>query len=326
MSHCRLYVGTDTGTSHLAALMDVPQLTFRFVGNVQGNDDFLPLMERVNRRYFRRLPDAAWDRPDEVLGAVIRNLRELRICKIFRPDPYNVGDMVARPSLYFPLEGSDYDVRLDDLTAIRSQVSIVGGGGLLSTYEKELSILKNQIIVWGAGSNYHGETEVRYPDWLDRCVLVGVRDHGTRFRWVPCPSCMSPLFDVQRSRRAVREAVVYRHSLKWLDGIPEGLDLPTLTNGEESLEIVLAFLASAEVVITSSYHGAFWATLLGRKAIAVPFSSKFYGYRHPPILATGRQLDDWRSIAKDCTTYPDALEECRTANNAFYEDVRRFVR
>jgi hypothetical protein len=325
LNHCRLYVGTDTGTSHLAALMDVPQLTFRFVGQVQGNDDFLPMMERTNRRYFRRLEDAVWQRPDEVLGAVIRNLRELRICKVFRPDPWNIGDWAARPSLYFPISGADYDVRLDDMAAIPSEVAIVGGGGLLSTYESELSNLKHRVIIWGAGANHHGETQLRYPPWLEDCALVGVRDYGTRFRWVPCASCMSALFDKYRSRPPEREVVVYRHSLQWLDTIPTDLQLPTLTNQEMSFENVLAFLASAEVVITSSYHGAYWATLLGRKVIAAPFSSKFYGFRHPPVLATGERLADWRSLAKDCEIYLNSLEECRTVNLAFYEDVKRTI-
>jgi hypothetical protein len=325
LSHCRLYVGTDTGTSHLAALMDVPQLTFRFVGQLQGNDDFLPMMERANRRYFRRLADSVWDRPDEVTGAVIRNLRELRTCKVFRPDPWNIGDWAARPSLYFPISGADYDVRLDNLSDISSQVSIVGGGGLLSTYERELSNLNNRVVVWGAGANDHGETQIRYPPWLERCTLVGVRDYGTRLRWVPCASCMSTLFNKYRSRQPEQEAVVYRHGLKWLDTIPQQLELPTLTNQESSFENVLSFLASAAVVITSSYHGAYWATLLGRKVIAAPFSSKFYAFRHPPILATGEQLNDWRSLAGDCTTYSDALEECRTVNLAFYDDVKRII-
>jgi len=325
LSRCRLFLSTDTGTSHLAAMMNVPQLAFRYVGALVTHDDFLPLMEQTNRCYFRRIPDEAAERPEEIVAAVVRALEELRVCHVYRPDPYNIGDLAALPAEYFPIPGAKYDVRLDDLTSIRSAISIVGGGGLISTYERELEKLGNKVVVWGAGSNYHGELTLRYPEWLSRCALVGVRDFGGPFRWAPCASCMSPLFDRLRAQKPKREAVVYRHFLKMLDGIPTDLNLPSLTNGEPSLENVLEFLASAEVVMTSSYHGAFWATLLGRKVIAVPFSSKFYGFRHPPVLANGEALRDWRSLAGQAAAYPEALEECREATLAFHRDVLALV-
>ena len=48
---------------------------------------------------------------------------------------------------------------------------------------------------------------------------------------------------------------------------------------------VLEFLGSSEVVVTSAYHGLYWATLLGRKVVvANMFSSKFAAFPYPPAL------------------------------------------
>lgn len=75
LSRCQLFVGTDTGLSHLAALMDAPSLVW-YVPRTNGRN-LIPLVERANKGYFRRLPDEHL-RPDEVVGGVIRCLLERR--------------------------------------------------------------------------------------------------------------------------------------------------------------------------------------------------------------------------------------------------------
>jgi len=204
-----------------------------------------------------------------------------------------------------------------------STVLLLGGGGMLgqpwSHRLKEYIDAKPRVsVLWGVGSNTHSSAKVTFPKWLDRVDLAGVRDYGTAYRWVPCPSCLSPLFD--RGYAVEHEAVVYRHAIRELDTIPK-LNLPTMTNGNPSLEQVLRFMGSAETVITSSYHGAYWASLLGRKVIAVPFSSKFYGMKHAPVLVNAERAAEWARIVVDAKAYPHALQECRQANDEFYEDV-----
>jgi hypothetical protein len=58
--------------------------------------------------------------------------------------------------------------------------------------------------------------------------------------------------------------------------------------------------------------------LLGRKCIAIPFSSKFLRMKHPPVLS---HQTEWKSHIGKATTYDDALSESRTANIKFYADV-----
>jgi exopolysaccharide biosynthesis predicted pyruvyltransferase EpsI len=90
-------------------------------------------------------------------------------------------------------------------------------------------------------------------------------------------------------------------------------------NLKTSVEAVAAFLGSAETVVTSSYHGAYWASLLGRRVVGIPTSSKFYGLKHAIPLCT---IEDWPRFEKLARSYPEALDDCRSANIAFAEKVK----
>lgn len=74
LQKCKLYVGSDTGVSHLAAMIDTPMVMFYFAS--RGRPDLTGIMQRATRGFYYRAPDAAWGRPDEILGAVVRCLSE----------------------------------------------------------------------------------------------------------------------------------------------------------------------------------------------------------------------------------------------------------
>ena len=117
----------------------------------------------------------------------------------------------------------------------------------------------------------------------------------------------------------VNEVVVYEHKNHPLN--IEGF--PKMTNREMQLDTVLAFLGSATTVITNTYHGVYWATLLKRKVVVVdPWSTKFQAFKHAPAFA---QLDNWRSHIKEAKIYVEALNECREANLRFSELARNII-
>ena len=70
LAHCKFYIGTDTGLSHLAALMDVPSFIFRY--GHPGAPNLMGMYKRANQSSVTTLPDECWDRPDEILGAAIK--------------------------------------------------------------------------------------------------------------------------------------------------------------------------------------------------------------------------------------------------------------
>ncbi len=210
---------------------------------------------------------------------------------------------------------------------------VFGGGGIQPKAWRRIRDLVECFppwllcVIWGMGINDHGRFDQHYPAelaWLEARpnVRIGLRDRFYR-KYVPCASCMHPKFETVREVH--RPLGLYVHHLYDLE-----LDGPRLTNvtgGDvaTSFSAVLDFLGSSEVVVTNTYHGAYWATLLGRRAVVVsPFSNKFFGFPFEPL------------VFQDCATlaavgmpalielaprYPDALAQCRSINFAFHRLV-----
>jgi hypothetical protein len=245
---------------------------------------------------------------------------------IFRIDPTNVGDFYSSPIHYFDwlssvrafdIETTDYDRYAEQLKAANV---ILGGGGILQFQQMDslYNAAPQSLIAWGAGHNQK-DTEQLIPDSrLKKFSLAGIRDYGTGYEWVPCASCLHPVFDDQPSKPE-NEVVVYEHKDRPLN--IEGL--PKMTNREMQLDKVVAFLGSAATVVTNSYHGVYWATLLKRKVVvAGVWSNKFQAFKHPPAFA---EIDDWRDHIKDARVYEEALDECREANLRFSGLVRNII-
>ena len=98
-----------------------------------------------------------------------------------------------------------------------------------------------------------------------------------------------------------------------------------------NLDEALKFLSSAEYIFTNSFHGLYWATLLGKKVAVLPwyrkrkhgFSNKFQSFKYRPAY-----IEDVRHFLKyidSMKSYPNALQECRDTNNDFYKEVRTII-
>ena len=248
------------------------------------------------------------------------------VVNLHRLDTDNLGDLVSSPTLYFDFLKA---VRRYDLLRVSARVTrgarliLFGGGGLLdndyfrSGWKDVMGASTAEMIGWGLGHNRHGTTRATYPDFLGRFSLLGVRDFDPdlppRVDWVPCASCMHEEFGAPHE--ITTDVVCYEHGRHAL-GVS---GLPTMKNTERDGVKAIRFLASAETVLTNTYHGMYWATLLGRKVIVFPYSSKFHGFKYPVAMSTP---EAWRSARAAAVGSPEALAECRAANLRFADNVR----
>jgi hypothetical protein len=241
----------------------------------------------------------------------------------------NIGDYVSSPFRYFDLGPHRQMVDLAEDPDAGVSAVIYGGGGI------GLRLLRHPgwrqrapvSIAWGVGTSDARDMNVikRPPaPWL---TLFGSREWGQPGAvWVPCASCMSPLFDQLRPAPA-HEAVLYFNRDRALANPDQALVIDGLPCGDNWMPFdeALAHLASGATVVTDSYHGAYWAALLGRKAVLVaPYSSKFHGFRHPPAIAADPQ--SWQQAAKGAQSYADALAVSRQANLDFYWRVMELIK
>lgn len=237
----------------------------------------------------------------------------------------NVGDLRCGPAEYVDFLHAFKTIeifRCRRPMKLADKPVIVGGGGLFGNefFADQLdNIVRSQpklLVCWGAGQNTHHSASVQYPDVLKRFDLVGLRDHGNPYEWVPCVSCLHPAFD--KTYAIKHDVVLYNHSEF---ASLQGAGFPELSNDETDLDKIIAFLGSGATVLTTSYHGAYWATLLGRKVVVLDaFSSKFHAFRHAPALVAS---DTWQEGIRKAVTYPDALAESRDANQAFGLKVKQ---
>lgn len=241
----------------------------------------------------------------------------------------NLGDRTCHPLDYFDLtSGGLNQVTCADVRAFpfieKLDVVVFGGGALGTLSQRVREIYPNAAFVgWGVGCtsrNMAPVNAVAHDKASAGFSLWGARDWGASQDYVPCVSCMSPIFDEELTIR--HETVVYGHSgVRPLKSEAEKLGLPYMDNTTPvTLREALEFLASGETVITSSYHGAYWGTLLGRKVAMIPFGAKFFSLKHRPPVA-----EDIASGRRIAVSTAGVLEESRSLNLNFSKRVQALL-
>lgn len=213
----------------------------------------------------------------------------------------------------------------------RGALVVLGGGGLFSpkkAFKKVRWLLKHRTcVIWGSGENwvinvkggYLSKRPLHLPSYIKRAQLIGLRDYTGIYNHVPCVSCMHEAFN--HNYEVVRQIGFYCH---------KRINLPCnghekMTNDGSSLEEKLAFLGGCEYVVTNSYHGAYWAALLGCRVLCVPFASKFYGMDAPITFSTPDHISDQEILAIKYPATDGYLEFCRRKNMEFGQLVKKFA-
>ena len=107
------------------------------------------------------------------------------------------------------------------------------------------------------------------------------------------------LFALHRDTR--REGAFLERVLKRAPGPYE------IVFNDEGAERIIGKMRSASAVVTNSYHGAYWATLLAKPVVAIGGGTKMLLMKHKPTIA---DADSWDARLKEAVGYRDALQEC----------------
>ena len=142
-----------------------------------------------------------------------------KVIEVHRKVHNNVGDYFCNPSRYFTIDADSQELMYNP-TPLDDKDLIVGGGGLIhKKFNKHIQILLHKnprtATLWGIGHNFGAKHvtkvgDVYYPDWIERCNLIGIRDwiDGYHKWYLPCVSCMHPCFSWNYE---VRHETVYSH-------------------------------------------------------------------------------------------------------------------
>jgi hypothetical protein len=275
----------------------------------------------------------------------------MRVIVTSRHNEQNLGDRATSPANYFPWLSKAERIDLWD-TDLRSilvpndpTLVIVGGLGVFGwgtglgfdrstrtvTFDSNVEALADlqvaNVVLWGVGHESRHLTSISYPEYLGKFRLVGLRDYsdGTniavppKYEWVGCPSCLHPVFNhLDRYKRKTTEVIIYDHRDHRVEINDPGI--PRMDHYASTMEEVIAWLGSAETVLTTSYHGALWATFLGAKVIIPhPWATKLLLYKHQPIVI--ESAHDWKHARRKAKVFPESLSECRTATEIFGKKV-----
>lgn len=223
----------------------------------------------------------------------------MKIVNIHLPNSKNIGDEVCSPVHYFDIDATI--IKLGDEIPSDQDVVIWGGGCIASQAPRDIMYGgKYKRVIWGAGVTQRGVLQFPKQPSYQGIDLAGIRDFpnpaGTC--WVACPSTMSSLFD--NPPEPTQDIVYYGH--KALS------PMESMNNDHMNFEEVVAHLQKGQKIVTSSYHGMVWGTILGREVEVIPFGAKFYG---------------WPWMNKRAPT--DILSICRETNLEFYEKFNNLL-
>jgi hypothetical protein len=235
----------------------------------------------------------------------------------------NIGDKMCGPAQYFWPNSVTRASFVYELTVPEN--AILGGGQVftqIDDYSKKFE--KNptgHLVAWGVGVPLKGNNDKLVLNVASRFALFGTRNFDWRdeLNFVPCASCMSKVFDSAPS--PTHEVVIFAHKKKTpflnsVDGVP------FMNNKNQNPQSVIDFIAKGETVVTSSYHGVYWAQLLGRKIVCIPYNRKFSTFQYIPVTASE---SSWKSMIKRAHRTEALLEEYRDINMRFAKQVAELM-
>lgn len=192
---------------------------------------------------------------------------------------------------------------------------------LIKEYMDKLDHAKSPRYFWGGGYNGEYSKKIKanfeWPGWMVEFNKVGVRDWGQSLPWTPCASCMHPSL---RKKYSVKNDIIFFEHKKQLLKDFGTESIPRFINSGSNIEQTIELLGSSNTILTNSYHGAYWGTLLKKKVIVVgAWGAKFYALRHMPYILD--KNEPWQSSIANAQIYDSALDECIDATEKYWQEI-----
>lgn len=182
-------------------------------------------------------------------------------------------------------------------------------------------------VIWGAGHNSDTSTnfdDISWPKSFVNYSHIGIRDYSetSRFTWTPCASCMHPAI---RKQYAIKNDVIWFEHKKQLIRDFGSDPIPRFINSGSNIEQTIELLGSANIILTNSYHGAYWGTLLKKRVIIVGgvWSTKFNWLKHSPTILEKKQ--NWKDVIDSTPIYETALTECEYATEQYWNIIKGVI-
>lgn len=260
-------------------------------------------------------------------------------------DRSNQGDILSGPYRYFDFPERE-QISWDNDILQPSEVSVTGkdvvvmGGGIYFTANKArlMKIIKASglFVGWGLGLDPRAEPEIFTRNY----DLLGTRERKSplidneKIFYVPCASCMHDAFDAAAEAVGAPAADVPAGKIALhVNGgfncheILRALSVsqvPT-TRTVDPFEKIIENLKGADCIVTNSYHGAYWGSLLGKRVVCIKTGvPKWDGLSEDIVFAGVKGLD--KSIEKARPVSADYLKECRLLNQQFYERLKELMK
>ncbi len=272
-----------------------------------------------------------------VLDAELQNNGVINLHRI---DPNNIGDFYCGPHQYFDVlkdsaldifdyKSSEKDARDHWIHMVSKNALIIGGGGLLNrgSFEKQMKLFENlgsrskKTVLWGVGHNEKDSKRFNkvssYNINTAKFGLVGVRDFSMQDNWVPCASCLHPIFDEPFEEKQQTGIIFHKKTIK-NSKLLKKLSIYPSTSNTTDLNKIVSFIGASETIVTDSYHAMYWAMLIGKKVIVIPNSSKFFDFKYQPVIST---FENFENDIHKAQSYSGVLEECREVNLKFADKV-----
>lgn len=277
-------------------------------------------------------------RKKEVIARILKSpvQNNIDVVNLHRYDPTNIGDYYCGVHHYFDdLKGKcldifdykreDAEIRDNWFEKITRNSLIIGGGGLLNRegFDLQMKLFEKlgekgkKTVLWGLGHNAKSPSTFgkisNYNVDTSKFGLVGVRDYGMKEEWVPCVSCLHPIFD-KKWETENEIGIIFHKKTLGNEKIQKQFEAFPSTANNAVFEDVVRFIGQTDTILTDSYHAMYWSLMLGKKVLVIPNSSKFYDFKYQPVISS---FENWQSDLKKVQSYSGVLDDCRQTNLTF---------